>query len=149
MTAATTDAPTATSTTALPSPAEIEDNFAFLDDWEDRYRYVIELGRMMPPLAEDEKSELNKVSGCASQVWLVTRVDEAGTLHARAESDAHIVQGLLAILMSLADDRPKEEVAASDPHAFFETIGLAANLTKQRANGLASVIGRLKAEASV
>lgn len=135
-------------TAALPTPSEIEENFAFLDDWEDRYRYVIELGRMMDPLEADERTDANKVSGCASQVWLVTTADDGGRLHARAESDAHIVQGLLAIVMALVDNAPAAEVAEADLAGFFEAVGLADNLTQQRANGLASVIARVKAQAT-
>ena len=126
--------------------AEIEDDFAFLDDWEDRYRYVIELGRELPPLTADEKNERTKVSGCASQVWLVVEPD-GDALNVRGESDAHIVQGLVALVTRLTSGNKPSEIAASDPRAFFERIGLTEHLTQQRANGLNSMIQRIKAEA--
>ena len=126
---------------------EIEDDFAFLDDWEDRYRYVIELGRELPPLAADEKTDATKVSGCASQVWLVVEPGGEG-LTVRGESDAHIVQGLVALVTRLTSGRPPAEIAEADPRAFFERIGLVEHLTQQRANGLNSMIARVKAEAA-
>ena len=126
---------------------EIEDDFAFLDDWEDRYRYVIELGRELPPLAPDEKTDATKVAGCASQVWLVVE-PEGGRLTVRGESDAHIVQGLVALVTRLTSGRPPAEIAGADPRAFFERIGLVEHLTQQRANGLNSMIARVKAEAA-
>ncbi len=126
---------------------EIEDDFAFLDDWEDRYRYVIELGRELPPLASEERNEHNKVSGCASQVWLSIEPD-GDTMTIRGESDAHIVQGLVALVTRLTSGRTPAEIAESDPKAFFERIGLIEHLSQQRANGLNSMITRIRAEAA-
>ncbi len=126
---------------------EIEDDFAFLDDWEDRYRYVIELGRELPPLASEERNDHNKVSGCASQVWLSIE-PEGDTMTIRGESDAHIVQGLVALVTRLTSGRTPAEIAASDPKAFFERIGLIEHLSQQRANGLNSMITRIRAEAA-
>src|ERR671917_569323 len=94
----------------------IED-FSFLDDWEDRYRYVIELGKSLPPLPDSEKTEANKVRGCASQVWLVSDEVQAGetALVFRGDSDAHIVRGLIAILLALYSGRPPREIVEVDP----------------------------------
>lgn len=125
---------------------EIEDNFELLDEWEDRYRYVIELGRTLPPLADDEKTELTKVRGCASQVWLVSeRNADTGHLMFRGESDAHIVQGLIAILLAIYNDKPPAEILAADAHAVFGRLGLNDHLTPQRSNGLKSMIDRIRA----
>ena len=128
----------------------IKDDFELLDDWEDRYRYVIELGRQLPPLAASEKSEATKVRGCASQVWLVVDPAESDGQHRirfRGESDAHIVQGLIAILKSIYDDRTPSEVLKTDAIAIFRELGLSDHLTPQRSNGLKSMIERIRGEA--
>lgn len=130
----------------------ILDDFAFLDDWEDRYRYVIELGRALEPLPEEERAAPNKVEGCASQVWLVSRAegDEADpVLTFRGESDAHIVQGLIAILLALYSGRRASEILALDADDIFKRLGLREHLTRQRSNGLTSMIDRIRAEARV
>jgi cysteine desulfuration protein SufE len=136
-----------------PSPAiaEIEENFAFLDDWEDRYRYVIELGRGLAPLTDAEHSEANKVRGCASQVWLVSEAGQDGAngpvLHLRGDSDAHIVRGLIAILLAQYSGQPASEIARFDPEPLFGQLGLRDHLTPQRSNGLASMVERIRADA--
>lgn len=126
----------------------IED-FGFLDDWEDRYRYVIELGKTLPPLADSERTETNKVRGCASQVWFVSEVARNGepVLRFRGDSDAHIVRGLIAILMALYSGRPAREILAADPEAVFRRLGLREHLTSQRSNGLSSMVGRIRSDA--
>ena len=126
----------------------IED-FGFLDDWEDRYRYVIELGKSLPPLSESEKTEANKVRGCASQVWLVSdKVQDGETaLVFRGDSDAHIVRGLIAILLALYSGRPPREIVEVDPESVFARIGLREHLTSQRSNGLSSMLGRIRSDA--
>ncbi|MBA3519155.1 MAG: SufE family protein [Rhizobiales bacterium] len=132
----------------------IED-FGFLDDWEDRYRYVIELGRSLPPLADDERSEANKVRGCASQVWLVNdplqdaEATPAGgpALGFRGDSDAHIVRGLIAILLALYSGRTAREIVAIDAEAALGRLGLREHLTAQRSNGLSSMVNRIRADA--
>jgi cysteine desulfuration protein SufE len=129
----------------------IKSDFEFLDEWEDRYRYVIELGRELAPLAPHEKSDTTRVRGCASQVWLV--VDPApatapGTLHFRGESDAHIVQGLIAILSAIYNGLPARKVVDTDSFAIFHELGLSDHLTPQRSNGLKSMIERIRAEAA-
>jgi cysteine desulfuration protein SufE len=125
------------------------DDFRFLDDWEDRYRYVIELGRSLPELPERDRTDANKVRGCASQVWMVSEVARNGdtTLHFRGDSDAHIVRGLIAILFSLYSGRPAREIVASDPESVFAEIGLREHLTSQRSNGLTSMVARIRSDA--
>lgn len=127
----------------------IKSDFEFLDDWEDRYRYVIELGRELEPLAPDEKSEATRVRGCASQVWLVfdTPPDQSGALHFRGESDAHIVQGLIAILRAVYNGQAAKDVLDTDAFSIFADLGLSDHLTPQRSNGLKSMIERIRVEA--
>jgi cysteine desulfuration protein SufE len=135
---------------ALPSIDEIAENFSLLDDWEDRYRYVIELGRMLEPLAEAERTPESKVRGCASQVWLVSDVlleGAAPRLTFRGESDAHIVRGLIAILIATYSGKQAAEIAASNPAPLFAQLGLNEHLTPQRSNGLASMVERIRADA--
>ena len=128
--------------------SDIRSDFAVLDDWEDRYRYVIELGRDLPPLPDADRTDANKVRGCASQVWLVTEVDPAtGVMRFRGDSDAHIVKGLVAILLTLMNGKTGAEIAKSDPLAVFDGLGLKEHLTPQRSNGLASMVARIKADA--
>lgn len=129
--------------------ALVED-FALLDDWEDRYRYVIELGRELAPLPEDSRTDANKVRGCASQVWLLTHADRTGpepVLSFEGDSDAHIVRGLIAILLRLYSGRPAREILATDANGLFERLGLNQQLTPQRSNGLASMVARIRRDA--
>ena len=129
---------------------DIAENLSFLDDWEDRYRYLIELGQALPKLSEDEKSPANKVHGCVSQVWLAARTDVKDgqtRLHYRGESDAMIVQGLVAILLALYSDRPVAEIAETDAIALFDKLGLREHLTTQRSNGLVAMVNRIRNEA--
>jgi cysteine desulfuration protein SufE len=132
---------------------DIIGNFDLLDEWEDRYRYLIELGRMLEPLPEAAHSEENKVRGCASQVWLETSVCRDGTpeplLHFRGDSDALIVRGLVALVLALYSGRPASEILVTDAAPLFEQLGLAAHLTPQRANGLRAMVERIKNEAKV
>lgn len=135
----------------MTSIDEIVENFTLLDAWDDRYRYVIELGRTLPPLAESAHTEANKVRGCASQVWLVTHVKPDGTgrpvLTFDGDSDAHIVRGLIAILFALYSGRTARGILETDALALFDSIGLRENLTPQRSNGLRSMVERIRAEA--
>ena len=134
----------------MPHPAAFEDireNLSYLDDWEDRYKYIIELGQALPPLADDEKNAANKVHGCTSQVWLVTECDQAN-LSYRGESDAMIVRGLVAILVALYSGRPAAEVAATDAIAIFDELGLSEHLSTQRSNGLVAMVNRIRSDAS-
>jgi len=137
--------------TAMPTIDEITDNFALLDQWDDRYRYVIELGRTLKPLPESAHNDANKLQGCASQVWLVTHVNPDGSagpiLTFDGDSDAHIVRGLIAILFALYSGKSAREILATDALALFDRMGLRENLTPQRSNGLRSMVERIRAEA--
>jgi cysteine desulfuration protein SufE len=130
---------------------EITANFALLDDWDDRYRYVIELGRTLAPLPEAARSEANKVSGCASQVWLVTEIEQDGpgepVLRFMGDSDAHIVRGLIAILFATYSGRSARQILDFDALALFDRLGLREHLTPQRSNGFKSMVGRIRDEA--
>ncbi|GAC1551855.1 MAG: SufE family protein [Beijerinckiaceae bacterium] len=130
---------------------EIIENFEFLDDWDDRYRYLIELGRTLEPLPEEAHNAANKVQGCASQVWLETKVSRdpgrGPVLHFRGDSDAHIVRGLVALTLGLYSDRPAKEIIDTDAAAVFERLGFSQHLTPQRSNGLRSMVERIKSEA--
>lgn len=122
--------------------------FEFLGDWEERYRYVIELGRELEPLSDDERSEANKVRGCASQVWLVTEPQADGTVVFRGDSDAHIVRGLVAIVLRLFSGRRAADIAVYDTKAAFDRLGLSGALSTQRSNGLASMAARIHRDAA-
>jgi cysteine desulfuration protein SufE len=128
----------------------IRDDFALLDDWEDRYRYIIELGREMAPLSDLEKSAANKVEGCASQVWLVSEPDPAakGAMRFRGDSDAHIVRGLVAIITIAFSGKSPAAIADYDADGLLASLGLDEHLSQQRANGLRSMIRRIKREAA-
>jgi cysteine desulfuration protein SufE len=131
--------------------AEIIDNFSLLDDWDDRYRYLIELGRELPPLAAEAHNDANKVQGCASQVWLDTSVRPNGAggpvLAFVGDSDAHIVRGLIAILFAMYSGRGAKDILATDAVALFEKIGLREHLTPQRSNGFRSMVERIHSDA--
>jgi cysteine desulfuration protein SufE len=136
-----------------PSPSieaashDLEEEFELLGDWEERYRYVIELGRELAPLADEERSEANKVRGCASQVWLVRDAADDDRLYFRGDSDAHIVRGLIAILMRLFSGRGPAEILDFDTPASLARLGLSGALSQQRSNGLASMVERIRREA--
>ena len=131
---------------------DITENFSLLDDWDDRYRYVIELGRNLPPFPEEARTETNKVQGCASQVWLATRIKrdigEGPVMTFVADSDAHIVRGLIAILLSVYSGKPAREILTTDALAVFDKLGLRENLTPQRSNGLRSMVERIRSHAN-
>jgi cysteine desulfuration protein SufE len=130
---------------------EIVDNFSLLDEWDDRYRYVIELGRGLTPLSERDRTERNKVQGCASQVWLATTVHPDGkggpVLTFCGDSDAHIVRGLIAILFAMFSGKPANEILSADAIALFEQLGLREHLTPQRSNGFRSMVERIRFDA--
>ena len=133
----------------MPHPAaftDIAENLSYLDDWEDRYKYIIELGQALAQLADSEKNSATKVNGCVSQVWLVTeRVGDL--LSYRGESDAMIVRGLAAILIALYSGRPPKEIAETDAIAIFDELGLREHLSTQRSNGLVAMVNRIRSEA--
>jgi cysteine desulfuration protein SufE len=125
---------------------ELVGEFDILGDWEERYRYVIDLGRTLAPLRPEERTDANKVRGCASQVWLITE-PQGGTLSFRGDSDAHIVRGLIAILLRLYSGRTPAEILGFDAKAAFAKLGLTGHLSSQRANGLASMAERIHRDA--
>ncbi|WP_337185949.1 SufE family protein [Phenylobacterium sp.] len=129
--------------------AELRDEFDLLGDWEERYRYVIEMGRDLAALTDAERSDANKVRGCASQVWLVTEPQDDGTLSFRGDSDAHIVRGLIAILLRLYSGRPAAEILDFDVKAAIDGLGLSGALSSQRSNGLASMVARIRRDAEL
>jgi cysteine desulfuration protein SufE len=136
-----------------PTPIdEIIDNFELLEDWDDRYRYLIELGRSLPPLPESARNDANKVLGCASQVWLDTSVKSNGgsgpVLTFVGDSDAHIVRGLIAILFALYSGKDAKDILTTDAVALFEKLGLRDHLTPQRSNGFRSMVDRIRRDAN-
>jgi cysteine desulfuration protein SufE len=134
---------------ALATYDDIAENLGVLDDWEDRYAYVIQLGKALPALPESLKTEDNRVQGCASQVWLSTEAD-AGVdpvITFRGDSDAIIVKGLVAIALAINSGKPASEIVATDTLAAFDTLGLKAHLSSQRSNGLRSMVARMKRDA--
>ncbi|GLI22666.1 MULTISPECIES: SufE family protein [Xanthobacter] len=125
-------------------------DFEFLDNWEDRYRHVIELGKKLPPFPEAERNDINKVQGCASQVWLISHVKETPSgplLEFEGDSDAHIVRGLVAVLLMLVSGRTPKEIMETDILGVFRQIGLEGHLTPQRSNGLRSMVERIRGHA--
>ena len=131
--------------------AEIIDSFSTLDEWDDRYRYLIELGRNLPPLPAAARSDVNKVQGCASQVWLDTTVHPDGmdgpVLIFDGDSDAHIVRGLVAILFATYSGKAARDILGTDAIALFERLGLKEHLTPQRSNGFRSMVERIHSDA--
>lgn len=131
--------------------SELVDDFSFLDDWEDRYRYVIELGRELSELDDSQRVEANKVHGCASQVWLITDVDTSSgnpVLSFQGDSDAMIVKGLIAILISIYSGKSARDILRTDAFTMLGEIDLQQNLTQQRSNGLQAMVQRIHAEAA-
>jgi cysteine desulfuration protein SufE len=131
---------------------EIIENFALLEEWDDRYRYLIELGRTLPPLPEAARTDANKVQGCASQVWLATSIKPNGAagpmLNFQGDSDAHIVRGLIAVLFTLYSGKGAKDILATDAIALFESLGLREHLTPQRSNGFRSMVDRIRRDAN-
>ena len=130
---------------------ELVENFSFLDDWEDRYRYLIELGRALDPLDDSERNPSTKVRGCASQVWLISHANGRGpdaVLTFRGDSDAHLVRGLIAVVFALYSGKTAREILSTDEKAVFVKLGLNDHLTPQRSNGLASMVARIKNDAT-
>ena len=134
------------------SIGEIIENFDLLEEWDDRYRYLIELGRTLPPLPEGARNDANKVRGCASQVWLATSVKPDGSvgpvLAFDGDSDAHIVRGLIAVLFALYSGKSAKNILSTDAVALFEKLGLRDHLTPQRSNGFRSMVDRIQRDAN-
>ena len=128
---------------------ELLENFEFLDDWMERYRYIIELGKRLPEMPEALRTPENKVLGCQSQVWLVVaESDDPERIVFEADSDAHIVRGLVAILLVMFSGKTRAEILALDPRPTFAELGLDQHLSQGRSNGLLSMVGRIKALAA-
>ncbi|MGB4057576.1 MAG: SufE family protein [Alphaproteobacteria bacterium] len=123
---------------------EVIENFSLFDDWEDRYRYLIDLGRKLPPIDDSLKTDETLVRGCTSRVWMVAYVNN-GVFHFEADSDAHIVRGLVALLMEIYQDRPISEFSGIDIEGMFKAIGLDQNLSPNRRNGFFAMVERIKA----
>ena len=131
---------------------EIIENFELLEEWDDRYRYLIELGRALPPLPEAARTDANKVQGCASQVWLFTSIKPNGAsgpvLDFEGDSDAHIVRGLIAVLFALFSGKGAKDILSTDAVALFQKLGLREHLTPQRSNGFRSMVERIRRDAN-
>ena len=139
--------------TRLAHPIDaIRDDFASLDEWEDRYRYVIELGHTLEPVSEAAHNDLNKVRGCVSQVWLecelTTNAEGERILHYRGDSDSHLVRGLIAIAIALFSHRTVDQILATDAAAAFRALGLEQHLTPQRSNGVRAMVERIRTDAA-
>ncbi|MBL4731158.1 MAG: SufE family protein [Rhizobiaceae bacterium] len=128
---------------------DIIDNFEFLDEWEDRYKYLIELGNQLEPFPEAHRLDANKVQGCVSQVWVITKTENGDNpvITILGDSDAHIVRGLVAIALAIFSGKPASEILAIDEGALFDRIGLSEHITPQRSNGLRSLVARIKSDA--
>jgi len=135
----------------IPSSHEILEDLAaefdLLGDWEERYRHIIDLGRSLPPLSDAEQCDANKVRGCSSQVWIVTQIAPDGTLTLHGDSDAHIVRGLVALVLQLYSGQTPKAILALDAHEAFARLGLSTALSSQRANGLKSMVERIRRDA--
>jgi cysteine desulfuration protein SufE len=124
-------------------------DFELLDDWEDRYRYIIDLGRQLAPLPDQARTEGNKVQGCVSQVWLQTSVGDGPDPEVAflGDSDAHIVKGLVAIILALYSGKPASAISSTDAEALMKQLGLNEHLSPQRSNGLRAMVGRIRRDA--
>jgi len=133
----------------FPTFDSIVEDFEFLDDWDDRYKYLIELGDKLEPLTDTERNPATKVQGCVSQVWLVSAAGEGSDpeIVFRGDSDAHIVRGLIAVALAAYSGRRASEIAAANPDEVFGRLNLSEHITPQRSNGLRAMIKRIKSEA--
>ena len=125
----------------------LAEDFELLGDWEEQIQYIIDLGRTLEPLSDAEHNDANKVRGCASQVWLVTEPQADATVKFRGDSDAHLVKGLIAVLLRLLSGQHAADIAAYDTKAALDRLGLGSMLTPQRSNGLASMANRIRTDA--
>ena len=129
---------------ALKNLDDLIDSFSLFDDWEERYRYLIDLGGRLPPMGEALKTEENIVKGCISRVWLVALQNADGTFHFTADSDAQIVRGLIYLLLCAYQDKSAEEISSYDIESAFEKLGLHQHLSPNRRNGFFAMVGRIK-----
>jgi cysteine desulfuration protein SufE len=130
---------------AEPDLQDLKDNFTLFDDWEERYKYLIDLGKTLPPMAEELKTDETFVRGCTSRVWMVSHADENGCYHFIADSDAHIVKGLIAILLAAYQGKTAAQIRDVDIEGAFEEIGLDQHLSPNRRNGFFAMVERIKA----
>ena len=136
--------------TQKTTTSDLIENFGLFDDWEDRYRYLIDLGKDLPPMEESLKVPAHKVEGCTSQVWMVMHTNEGedeGAFTFLADSDAHIVRGLIAILMAAYYGQPKSEIASIDVESLFRSLGLDQHLSPNRRNGFFSMVEKIRKSA--
>ena len=131
----------------LPSTTDIIDDLAFFDDWEERYQYIIDLSKQLPVLSDEERTDDRLVKGCQSSVWLITGIDQ-GKLHFSADSDAIIVRGLLVLVLAAYQDKSAQEILAFDMDGYFKELDLERHITVTRGNGLRSIVGKIRQEAS-
>ena len=124
-------------------PQELLERFSLFDDWEERYAYIIQMGRKLPDFPEESRTDVNKVSGCVSQVWMISAVED-GRIQIQGDSDAFIVKGLVAILLALYSDKTSDEIAAIDIEGVFGELGLGEHLTPNRRNGFFSMVQRIR-----
>jgi cysteine desulfuration protein SufE len=127
---------------------QLKTTFEMLPDWEERYRFIIDLGRKLEPLADAERVEATKVRGCMSQVWLVADEGEGQVLHFRGDSDAHIVRGLIGVLLMIYSDKTPREIHETDIHAIFAELNLEQHITMNRRNGLYSMVETIQRTAA-
>jgi cysteine desulfuration protein SufE len=127
-----------------PDLEELIDNFALFSDWEERYKYLIDLGKALPPMADSLKNENTLVKGCTSQVWMICETNDVGQYHFTADSDAHIVKGLIAVLLSAYQDKTAEEIGAVNIDQSFRDIGLDQHLSPNRRNGFFAMVERIR-----
>ncbi len=129
---------------------ELADTFELLGDWEERYRYLIDLGRKLPPMPDSDHTDANKVRGCMSQVWLTHKVHPGPplTLEFHGDSDAHIVKGLIAVLLMLCSGKTPQQILDTDIAAAFSRLGLESNISMNRRNGFYAMVERIKAMAA-
>lgn len=128
-----------------PNLEELTENFALFDDWEERYKYLIDLGKNLPPMAESLKTDETLVRGCTSRVWLICETDAAGRYHFTADSDAHIVKGLIVVLLSAYQDKTPSQIQLMNIEQAFKDIGLDQHLSPSRRNGFFAMVERIRA----
>ncbi len=135
----------------MPEPealVTLRDNFAFLDSWEDRYRFLVDLGRELPPMEDALKTAATRVDGCLSQVWMLGRRDPSGALSYLADSDAAIVRGLIAVLLTACNGRQPADILEADVAGLFDELGLAQHISMNRRNGFFAMVQRIRSEAA-
>ena len=131
---------------AIPPLSELTENFSLFDDWEERYRYLLDLGKMLAPMDDALKTEASRVHGCVSQVWMVSEQSADGHIHFIGDSDGLITRGLIAVLFSAYQDKTPQEIAGVDIEAAFNEIGLNEHLSPNRRNGFFAMVGRIRSQ---